>query len=182
MSRVPSRAKRAALGVFRRLPRRARLGIVHTVAPTYSVGAVAVIWHGHEVLFLRQGHRKGWSLPGGLLDRGEDARTAVVREVAEETGLQIRAGLPTTCNVNPKARHLDVVFEVFCDERPAVSPGSEAHEFAWIRPADLDTMDMATLQIVTLIQRVQAEGSRSGRLVAEASDAEASHVGDADGP
>lgn len=168
MSAVPSPAKRAALSMFRRLPRRLRMGIVKVVSPAYSVGAVAVIWHGDEVLFLGQRHRRGWSLPGGLLDKGEDAREAVVREVLEETGLRIVVGLPSTCNVNPAARHVDVVFEVFAETRPQVRPASEAHEHEWIRPVDLETMDMATLQIITLIQRVQADGARRGRVVAEA--------------
>jgi ADP-ribose pyrophosphatase YjhB (NUDIX family) len=33
-----------------------------------------------------------WSLPGGRMEPGEDVDAAVVREVAEETGLTVRAG------------------------------------------------------------------------------------------
>lgn len=31
----------------------------------------------------------GWELPGGTLEAGEDARAAVVREIREETGLEV---------------------------------------------------------------------------------------------
>jgi ADP-ribose pyrophosphatase YjhB (NUDIX family) len=33
-----------------------------------------------------------WSLPGGRVERGEDDAAAVIREVREETGLDVAAG------------------------------------------------------------------------------------------
>ena len=39
------------------------------------------------------GHHPGaWTLPGGGVEHGEDPRAALVREMAEETGLVVRAG------------------------------------------------------------------------------------------
>ncbi len=46
-----------------------------------------------EVLFVQRGYgnRKGkWSLPGGLVDRGESSRHAAYRETREETGIVVR--------------------------------------------------------------------------------------------
>ena len=46
-----------------------------------------------EVLFVQRayGNRKGkWSLPGGLVDRGESSRHAAYRETKEETGIVVR--------------------------------------------------------------------------------------------
>ncbi len=37
-------------------------------------------------------HNGGWEFPGGKIEPGESARTAVEREIAEELGLRIQAG------------------------------------------------------------------------------------------
>ena len=52
---------------------------------TYSAGGVIVNPRG-EVAICNQKHNS-WSLPKGHIDPGEDARTAAIREIKEETGL-----------------------------------------------------------------------------------------------
>ena len=57
------------------------------------VGAVVVV--DDELLLIRRGHGPGageWSVPGGRVDPGETLAEAVVREVAEETGLEVVCG------------------------------------------------------------------------------------------
>ena len=56
-----------------------------------AVGAVIVDDAGRILLVLRKNEPQAgyWSLPGGKVEPGETAVDAVVREVAEETGLQI---------------------------------------------------------------------------------------------
>jgi 8-oxo-dGTP diphosphatase len=49
-----------------------------------------------EVLVVHRPKYDDWSLPKGKLDPGEDARTAAVREVLEESGAWIRLGPPLT--------------------------------------------------------------------------------------
>ena len=58
-------------------------------------GASAAIFRDGEVLLIQRA--KGaftglWSFPGGHIEPGETARTAAQREVAEETGCQVRIG------------------------------------------------------------------------------------------
>jgi 8-oxo-dGTP diphosphatase len=58
--------------------------------PLVAVGAV--IFRGEEVLLVRRGQEpaKGsWSLPGGVVEVGEDLTAAILREVQEETGLVV---------------------------------------------------------------------------------------------
>ena len=61
-----------------------------TGRPEVAVGALAVD-HG-RLLCIRRGHGPGaglWSLPGGRLEVGETLYEAVVREVMEETSLEV---------------------------------------------------------------------------------------------
>jgi 8-oxo-dGTP diphosphatase len=56
------------------------------------VGVGAVVFKGGEVLLVRRGQepaRDCWSLPGGLVELGETLAAAMVRELAEETGLSV---------------------------------------------------------------------------------------------
>ena len=56
-----------------------------------AAGAV-VTRKGGEVLLVHRPKYDDWSFPKGKLDRGEHVVTAAVREVAEETGLDVRLG------------------------------------------------------------------------------------------
>jgi 8-oxo-dGTP diphosphatase len=56
-----------------------------------AAGAVVTRKHG-QVLLVHRPKYDDWSFPKGKLDRGEHVVTAAVREVAEETGLDIRLG------------------------------------------------------------------------------------------
>jgi 8-oxo-dGTP diphosphatase len=59
------------------------------------VAAGAVVWRPRrEVLLVHRPRYDDWSFPKGKLDPGEDAAVAAVREVQEETGLQIRLTRP----------------------------------------------------------------------------------------
>ncbi len=61
--------------------------------PFVGVGAIVVA--DGKVVLVRRRHEPlagRWSLPGGLLELGEAVTTGVVREVKEETGLDVEVG------------------------------------------------------------------------------------------
>ena len=58
--------------------------------PEVAVGAVAVL--DDCLLVIRRGHGPGageWSVPGGRVEAGETLHEAIVREVWEETGVEV---------------------------------------------------------------------------------------------
>jgi ADP-ribose pyrophosphatase YjhB (NUDIX family) len=65
--------------------------------PRYPlVGVGAVVINNGKVLLVRRGNEPGrgkFSIPGGMVEAGEDPKVAVVRELEEETGLKGEARL-----------------------------------------------------------------------------------------
>lgn len=103
------------MAAFRYLPAPVRRAAVHAGAPSYTVGAVAVLRRPDgRLLLVDQRHSDGWALPGGLLRRGESAAAAVVREVREEVGIDLgTSALPVPyAVVTAPVRRVDVVFAV----------------------------------------------------------------------
>src|SRR4051794_31378310 len=73
-----------------------------------SAGAV-VLGSGGTVLLVHRPKYDDWSFPKGKLDRGEHATAAAVREVAEETGLSVRLGVPLSSQRYPVSRGFKTV-------------------------------------------------------------------------
>jgi len=73
-----------------------RLAAVTVTSPVLAAGAV--VWRatddGVDVLLVHRPKYDDWSFPKGKLDPGEHVTTAAVREVAEESGLDVRLGPP----------------------------------------------------------------------------------------
>jgi 8-oxo-dGTP pyrophosphatase MutT (NUDIX family) len=137
---VIERAHRVALGVFRRLPVRARRQVVRTIAPGYTVGAVCFIERADGALLLvRLSYRERWGVPGGLLQRGEAPEDAARREVREEVGLEVTLVGEPAVVVEAEPRRVDVIFRARPstgqDPATAVPSSPEITEVRWF-PAD----------------------------------------------
>ncbi|MEE3328431.1 MAG: NUDIX domain-containing protein [Myxococcota bacterium] len=48
--------------------------------------------HGQEILLSLRSDVRGWELPGGRIEPGEQASDALIREMREETGLRVEVG------------------------------------------------------------------------------------------
>lgn len=113
--------------------------------PQVGVGGVAV--RDDEILLVRRGHGPAagaWSVPGGQVRFGEDLREAVVREVLEETGLEVVVerflGFVERIDDGSDACHFVILdFAVVAlDPNQPVLAGDDAAEAAWV---PLDTLD-----------------------------------------
>lgn len=107
----------ALLKIYKRLPRRGRLAIVHTLSPSYTVGAMCIIEREDgRVLLVRHSYRNDWGFPGGLLNRGEGPADGAVREVMEECAISIEVVGEPAVVVAPEPRRVDVVYRCRTDE------------------------------------------------------------------
>jgi len=71
--------------------------------------AGSVVLRKGRVLLVHRPAYDDWSFPKGKLDRGETATAAAVREVAEETGLRVRLGVPLSRQSYPNGARTKVV-------------------------------------------------------------------------
>ena len=147
-----------ALEVYARLPTRARRRVVRTIAPSFTVGAIAVVERADdEVLLVRQVYRRHWGIPGGLLQRGEETVDALRRELLEEIGLAVDLMGEPVVNVDAEAQRVDVIFRA----RPAVgvdpdaiAPASpEIAEVRWFPRTELPDLQEETVQAFLTLGR-----------------------------
>lgn len=141
------RIARFLLGIYRRLPRLGRRWVVRTIAPKYTVGAMAIIERGDgAVLLVRHSYRRRWGVPGGLMKRGEHPEVGLRREVLEEVGIEVvLLGEPSVV-VDPDPQRVDLVFrgrprDPEAEARPR-SP--EIVEVRWFTPAELPELQFET--------------------------------------
>ncbi|MGI5237093.1 NUDIX hydrolase [Dactylosporangium sp. CA-139066] len=136
---------------FYRLPGRWRRRIVRTFQPTYTIGAVAIVRDPQlsRILLLRQPPGAGWSLPAGLMDRGETPAQCAARELGEETGIKLPAERmrPATPNavVHTRGQWVDMVFEAEVEpDVELVVDAAEVIEAAWHRLDNLPPLTVST--------------------------------------
>ena len=115
--------------------------------PQVCVGAIVV--DEDDLLLIRRGHGPAageWSIPGGRVRQGETLAEAVVRELAEETGLE---GVCETLvgwveRIDAEYHFVILDFVVTLLERAAPVAGDDAAEAAWVplhEVADLALVD-----------------------------------------
>jgi len=84
--------RRFLLQVWRILPLWLQIVLSRIIRPLFQVFAAAVIFNeDKKILLVKMTYQQvhPWGLPGGSLEYGETPEAGVVREVHEETGLEI---------------------------------------------------------------------------------------------
>lgn len=147
----------------RRSPEEAREFPDH---PRVGVGGIVV--HNGHALLVRRGREplKGkWSIPGGLVEVGEELQKAVQREINEETGLDVdpleMVGIFERIQRDPKpdpgahdqrVRYHYVIVDYLCRVRgsqarrsklPKLQPASDITEAEWVEGKMLSLYELS---------------------------------------
>jgi 8-oxo-dGTP diphosphatase len=137
------------------------------------VGVGAVIVHDGKVLLVKRkyeplaGH---WSLPGGAVEVGETLETCLAREMAEETGLDVRVG--PVVEVLDRITHDDagrvayhfVLIDYLCwSVGGDLRPGSDVAEAVFADPGELSRFGLTEKAISVIERAVLLARNRSER-------------------
>lgn len=160
-----SRLRRLGLQFFGQLPAAGRRFIVRRVAPAWTAGSVAIIERDDgRWLMVKPVYREGWSLPGGLIDRGEAPADAAVREFREELGLRIRVEDEPWVVFDSKMRRIETVFRgELIDEVDLDAITVQSYELdgvGWFSPDDPPSIEQEALDVVAVIRQSGMGGTR----------------------
>ncbi|WP_173129967.1 NUDIX hydrolase [Kibdelosporangium persicum] len=140
-------ARRAAKGVIRDQAGNTLLGF-RPAAPEVTASLV-VVSHGEAVLMMFDSWRKHWELPGGGLDPGETAHEAAVRELREETGIDVAELEFVTMAefdlVDPERHEFLAIYRTRLDTEPRLVVNEEALAFRWWTPSEPVGQDMSPI-------------------------------------
>lgn len=112
---------------------------------TVDVVALTEVGGTLHALVVRRGNppfQGQWALPGGYLEIDEDLAPAAVRELHEETGIELapdelrQLGAYGEPDRDPRNRTVSVAFLAELDEAAEAAGGSDADDAQW-RPVDV---------------------------------------------
>lgn len=106
-------------------------------SPRHSVSvAAAVVDHAGRVLVTRRADNGQWEPPGGVLELDEDVESGLVREVLEETGLNVVPERLTGVYKNMRRGIVALVFRCRVLDGSA-GTSDEVRDVRWAGPAEL---------------------------------------------
>ena len=113
--------------------------------PEIAVGAIAC--RDDELLLIRRGRGPAageWSIPGGHVEHGEPLAAAVLRELAEETGLEAICGplVGWVERISAEYHYVILDFEVTIMDRHEPIAGDDAAEARWVPVSDVAELNL----------------------------------------
>lgn len=116
------------------------------------MGVGAVIVHDGEILLVKRGSDPGrgkWSIPGGMVELEETVRTTVVREVKEETNLNVEVNDlidvvdNTVHDKEGRLRFHFVILDFYARLKDGqLRAGSDVLDVKWVPLNSVETLDL----------------------------------------
>ncbi|NLO03012.1 MAG: NUDIX hydrolase [Bacteroidales bacterium] len=123
--------------------------------PALTVDAIVFVKDPFSVLLIRRGkepYKGKWALPGGFVEMNELLEVACIRELGEETGLEIEEMQQfrafDSIGRDPRGRTISVVFFTELGSLPEVRGGDDADLAGWFSFFDLPPMAFDHQQIL----------------------------------
>lgn len=137
------------------------------------VGVGGVVIARGRALLIRRGHpplEGEWSIPGGMLEVGETLLDAVRRELAEETGIEVRVGelIEAFERIFPdgegQSKYHFVILDYLCEViRGTAQAGSDVTDVAWAAESELSKYSLTPTATRVIKKAFQMAAQRDGR-------------------
>ena len=108
--------------------------------PHFNV-AVGVIWKNNNILITRR-KSKGllpglWEFPGGKLNQNESAEDCLIREIYEETGMEVELKAFIS-NIKHQYSHFSISLDSFhCIYKNGAPKSDRSSNLKWVLPKDI---------------------------------------------
>src|SRR5208283_2759797 len=135
------------------------------------VGVGGVVIHRDRALLIRRGSEplKGeWSIPGGMLELGEELTAGVQRELKEETGVDVE---PLECilvfdrimHEGKRVKYHYVIVDYLCRrQRGRLRPASDVVDARWVRREDLPQYHLTEMATAVILRAFELKGKMRG--------------------
>ena len=141
----------------------AREILARRLALTVARGRVLLVLRAREPLKGR------WSIPGGLVELGEDLEKAVKRELKEETGLRVETVKVVEVFdriqlTGSRVRYHFVIVDYFCRWKGGkLKPDSDVLDARWVAPRDLGRYDLTDKAREVILQAFYLARKRTSK-------------------
>ncbi len=125
------------------------------------VGVGGVVIDGERALLIRRGCEplKGeWSIPGGMLELGEDLAEGVRRELKEETGLEVEpleivATFDRIMREGTRVKYHYVIVDYVCRLKGGrLEPASDVVDACWVRREEMPQYHLTEMATKVILQ------------------------------
>jgi len=137
------------------------------------VGVGGVVIHRQRALLIRRGCEplKGqWSIPGGMLELGEDLAEGVRRELKEETGLEVEpleivAAFDRIMREGERVKYHYVIVDYVCRlKRGRLRPASDVTDARWVLREEMPQYHLTEMATKVILKSFEVMKKRQRRI------------------